>query len=947
MNYPSAGPPLDRKTGKFLRLFWLFLLVGLTILLILMLSLRLYQFSKQSTEMSKQSAEMASQFDHLQATAQVIATRLDKTEEEKREIASESNRILKDLQEANRKLVMARIQELDLQAKIEEKEHPQLSLLLSLEASQLGNPNPTPIIYQSVIDRLQQIGGNVMPGPHIAADFLQFSPDGRWLVAGNNDITWVWDMHSDLQNTNPIQLAGERSAFSPDGRWLATGKFAAGGTSYLWDLYGADRFTHPKIISMDEKGFTALLFDPESHWIAMGSRSGETYLLDLLSTDPTPSPVILPREPAFGGVESVTSLAFSPDGRRLASANFNSFIYVWEIAPEKPITDPQILVGNLYYEVRSIAFSPTGRWLASADTGTVRLWDMDAEEPGQSGLVLAKNVANAPIVNFSFDGRWLASNGDVFDRLWDMQSDAPPFKQIPFNEHPQAPVYSLHTHTPIFSRDGKWLVTGGANNTIRLWDLGSNDPMSQFYDLKGHDDPITAMAISPNGRWLVSGSDDGSIRLWEIQARSQAANPIALHYDLQRFSLLSVSSNGRLLAGVSEKIHPMVEGHNYIMTNEGTMVEERVSSLDQSNTSNEDSIVQIWNIPLDLLNNKLVQFTGHTGKILSIAISPDQHWLVAGGKDSTTWLWDLQKTDAADKPIKLSGHTVEVGAVAFSQDSRWLVTGSLDLTARLWDLNSADPSKNPIILRGHEAGITTLALSKDGHWLATGSLDTFVRLWDLSASVPAGSSIVLGGHTTEISALAFSPDGRWLASGSTDGIGRLWDLKATNPAESPKTLDGLKSISGFEFSADGRWLVSRPEVQLWDIQTANPGISTMKPSQFIYNRAIPAFSPDGRWLALAENEGIVLIDLQKSGDARPSVELSKDEKSRIALQFTPDSRTLIVAESSAILQWRFDWKDIYSLACQVAGRNLTKMEWQTFFPNDPGHKTCEMWPEGE
>ena len=90
------------------------------------------------------------------------------------------------------------------------------------------------------------------------------------------------------------------------------------------------------------------------------------------------------------------------------------------------------------------------------------------------------------------------------------------------------------------------------------------------------------------------------------------------------------------------------------------------------------------------------------GPITTVAISPDNRWLVTGSADKTARLWDLSAKDPAANPVVLRGHEGPVSAVAISPDNRWLVTGSADKTARLWDLSAKDPAANPVVLRGHE-----------------------------------------------------------------------------------------------------------------------------------------------------------------------------------------------------------------------------------------------------
>ena len=158
----------------------------------------------------------------------------------------------------------------------------------------------------------------------------------------------------------------------------------------------------------------------------------------------------------------------------------------------------------------------------------------------------------------------------------------------------------------------------------------------------------------------------------------------------------------------------------------------------------------------------------------TVAMSPDNRWLVTGSADNTARLWDLSAKDPAANPVVLRGHDDTVSAVAISPDNRWLVTRSVDKTARLWDLSAKDPSANPAVLRDHYyGGVSAIAISSDNRWLVTGSADKTARLWDLSAKDPSANPAVLRGHDDTVSAVAISPDNRWLVTGSADTTARL------------------------------------------------------------------------------------------------------------------------------------------------------------------------------
>jgi hypothetical protein len=246
-------------------------------------------------------------------------------------------------------------------------------------------------------------------------------------------------------------------------------------------------------------------------------------------------------------------------------------------------------------------------------------------------------------------------------------------------------------------------------------------------------------------------------------------------------------------------------------------------------------------------------------QIETVAISPDNHWLVTGSSDKTARLWDLTAKDPSVNPVVLRGHENDVFAVAISRDNHWLVTGSSDKTARLWDLTAKDPSANAVVLRGHPDFVLAVAISPDNHWLVTGSRDGTARLWDLTAKDPSVNPFVLRAHTGSVVAVFISPDNRWLAtSGYFGDTTQLWDLTAKDPSANPVVLRGHEGfVKAVAISPDNRWLVTGSldkTARLWDLTAKDPSANPVVlrgHEGFVYAVAI---SPDNRWLVTGSSD---------------------------------------------------------------------------------------------
>jgi len=654
---------------------------------------------------------------------------------------------------------------------------------------------------------------------------------------------------------------------------------------------------------LDERG--ALLARQAFRFSTAGSRSLKAQVDSVLRTvvgKPHFSPILRPG--------NTPSIAFSPDGTKLASAHTEpDEVVLWDLT--QPGAQPVVLSGYPRDEMGgsgylfSLAFSPNGKTLVAANAdGSIGQWDLD--NPQAPFIDLSTQKGGVWSAAFSLDGRWLAMGSKLDDAfaVWDLiQADAGPV--LVNDPQPAAagsgpPVERVGGVAVAFSPESTTLATGSLNGVIRLW--RPSDLTKPVASLHGHEGAILALVFYDNGKHLASSGQDATIRLWNLEEPS--AIPVVLESGPTPTTSLDFDAGGQTLAASSA------------------------------------SGIRLWQV--DEPEKPAIVMAG--GTYYQVAFSPDGKHLAAGGDGSTYLrLWDLEPSG---RPLVLTGHQGLVVSVAFSPDGTLLASGgdTADGTIRLWRWDELGAP--PRILSGQE-GANSLNFSADGkHLLSARWKRNSVRLWELGQSTPTFTALPMPGTLEPWTAL-FSPDGRTLAATGVVGV-YTWDLADLN-AEAKLLLPVEGWATEIAFSPNGNTLAVGnygPTIYLKDLTRLDRPASELLGHVGAHGAYSVAFSPDGQRLASGGKTDATVRLWDPSAPDAPSIVLGRHDAEVTRVRFSPDGKQLASASTDYTARlWKVEDPDalpivlsghegqIWSLAYSLDGNHLVT----------GGDKTIRIW----
>jgi WD40 repeat protein/tRNA A-37 threonylcarbamoyl transferase component Bud32 len=568
-----------------------------------------------------------------------------------------------------------------------------------------------------------------------------------------------------------------------------------------------------------------------------------------------------------GHTDRIIGMALTGDGRRIVSGSSDGTVMVWDASTGKELLPLKVHTAPVFCVAAS---SDGGRIVSGHQDGTVKVWDARS---GKELLTLKGHT-----------GRLMEGPG----------------------------VEIRAVQSVAVSKDDSRIVSGGSDNTVRVWDARSG---KELLTLKGHTNVVSSVVFSSDGGRIVSCSHDRTVRVWDARGGKNLLTFVA---DPGGVSDVAISGDGSRIVsrGANRmKVWDGRSGKELLTLKEHLPGRRVVLSGDGSRiVGGGANWVKVWD---GRSGKELLTLRGHTSAVTCVAISADGSRLVSSD-DRTVKVWNARIEE--DLPT-LKGHTSLVTSVAISSDSSRIVSGSYDRTMKVWDARSG---KELLSLQGHTSPVRTVAVSADGGRIVSydarfvrGSMVWTVKYWDARS----GKCLqTLEGHAVQPEAVAWnkvamSGDGSRIV-GISDSTVKVWDVhsgKVLLTLEGHKDLvlsvdkshkgtpskDAIKHhLLSVAISVDGSRIVSGSRdgtVKVWDARSGKD-LLTLKRNKGWVNSV--AFSSDGTRIVSGSRFGTI-----KMWDAHTGKELLALKGMVSSVAFSAGTSRIVSGSGDVVKVW--------------------------------------------
>ena len=562
--------------------------------------------------------------------------------------------------------------------------------------------------------------------------------------------------------------------------------------------------------------------------------------------------------------------------------------------------------------VHCMRYNSAGTRLAVGGDKSTRIYDAASK-------ILLEYVPAAGIVQ-SLD--WLADGLSLAIAAGNAPSIQPLVFQRSLGGHTGA------ANSVTFVAAGTEAVSGGADRTVRLWNLTDGKQLRTF---AGGTDAVTSVAVTPDGVTVIAGSVDNHVRTWTLangQVGRDFVHPVAVRsvsvggdasrivtaaddnivrlwdlasgLELERFTgheanVVSVSlaaDNKTILSGSADKSGRLwTAAAVRVLQADPAKVNDLVLSADgtQAITAGTDKTAKAWSTAE---GTALRQLAGAKDNLTRLALRPDGQQIAAADAQGRLYLW----TYASGALVQ----TVETGSsvvdLAFSPDNKRIAAAGADGKLPVYDATATEPTLLSELLSPKPLATVAFAPEKT---IVTGGADQQISVW---ADASPNATRSLPGHTGPVYGVAFSPDGKLIASASGDQTIRIWDAAAGTQV---RTISGSTgAIYGISFDANGERLVSGGAdgiLRLWNVANGGP-LKQLQEGETPAPLFAVAFSPDGAYAAGAGIEKAIRIWNTNSGTVMKNLEGHTDAVYQLTFN-QPGTRLLSCGQAGSLIIW--------------------------------------------